>query len=273
LILIANTHLNIFLKWAFHLPRPYWYAAEVDGLVPEYGFGAPSGHAQLPSSILGLVAVAVRRRWFWVSAMALAFLIGFSRLVLGAHFHLDVVAGWALGFLVLYLFLKFEAPVKAWFDRQSIGAGVGAAFVISLALILIGWGIVSSLSGLQIPQEWVGNALADQPDEPIDPLELTDVISTAASLFGVVTGALWLQRGGWYDAGGDTGKRILRFIIGVIGVLILLEGLGAVLPRNEDLLSYSLRYLRYGLVGLWITGVSPMLFIKLGIARRAQPGS
>ena len=75
------------------------------------GWSYPSGHAaeiacaatllviltwrQLRPGVLRGVVVSV-----WV---AIAFLVGLSRLVLGAHYPSDVVAGWLLGILVAYL--------------------------------------------------------------------------------------------------------------------------------------------------------------------------
>jgi hypothetical protein len=44
--------------------------------------------------------------------------------------------------------------------------------------------------------------------------------------------------------------------------------LGAVFPRGEELLSYILRYLRYTLVGLWISAGAPYLFLRLRLAQR-----
>ena len=46
--------------------------------------------------------------------------------------------------------------------------------------------------------------------------------------------------------------------------------LGLFLPRGETLLAYSLRYLRYGLVGFWVAAGAPELFIRLQLAERAR---
>jgi hypothetical protein len=52
----------------------------------------------------------------------------------------------------------------------------------------------------------------------------------------------------------------LRYIVGVAVTFILLEGLGALFPRNADLVSYALRYLRYAVVGWWLIGGAPWVF-------------
>jgi hypothetical protein len=46
--------------------------------------------------------------------------------------------------------------------------------------------------------------------------------------------------------------------------------LGLVFPRSETLLAYSLRYLRYGLVGFWVAAGAPELFIRLRLAERGR---
>ena len=54
----------------------------------------------------------------------------------------------------------------------------------------------------------------------------------------------------------------MRFVIGLVGVLVLWQGLGAVFPRDADVISYTLRFVRYALVGMWIMGAAPWLFIR-----------
>jgi hypothetical protein len=52
----------------------------------------------------------------------------------------------------------------------------------------------------------------------------------------------------------------------VIGLLILWFGLGLVFPRGESILPYILRYLRYVLVGFWVSGGAPWIFYKFNLA-------
>lgn len=58
----------------------------------------------------------------------------------------------------------------------------------------------------------------------------------------------------------------IAFIIGPAGILILWMGLGEVFPRGDDgILVYSLRFIRYALVGWWVTGGAPWVFIRFKI--------
>ncbi len=93
LVLFASS-LNELLKRAFHLPRPYWVDSRVMSLGdPSGAFGFPSGHAQTSTSWL-LIAQSTSKRWVWGLILLLIFAIGLSRVVLGAHFLYQIVAGW-----------------------------------------------------------------------------------------------------------------------------------------------------------------------------------
>jgi len=93
--------------------------------------------------------------------------------------------------------------------------------------------------------------------------------ANAGVFFGLAWGAIWLKKGGWFNARGPAWQLIVRFLIGIAGVFVLWMGLGAVFPRGETLLPLLLRYARYTLVGLWMAGIAPLLFIRLGLAKKA----
>ena len=58
----------------------------------------------------------------------------------------------------------------------------------------------------------------------------------------------------------------LRYLIGVAGVLLLWAGLKSIFPDDISLVSYILRFIRYGLVGLWISFGAPVLFSKIKLS-------
>jgi hypothetical protein len=103
-----------------------------------------------------------------------------------------------------------------------------------------------------------------------DPVTLEGFLTTAGSFFGLAAGAAWIAAQGGYQTSGAVEKRALRYVVGVIGVLILWMGLGQVFPRDENLLSYILRFLRYSLVGFWVTGGAPWLFFHFKLADRPK---
>ncbi len=99
--------LTLILKIAFHRPRPDFpntYLHETD-------FSFPSGHSVMSLLFFGFLAyllVQQRGRGKWHRFVGIGFvlipvLVGVSRLVLGAHYPTDVLAGWDVGALWLAL--------------------------------------------------------------------------------------------------------------------------------------------------------------------------
>jgi len=265
-ILVTNTSLNCVGKYLFAAPRPYWVSADVKPLSVESSFGMPSAHAQDSAALWGILAAGVRKPWAWTAAIVLAFLVGFSRLYLGMHFVHDVLAGWLIGYVLLFVFLKFWDPVAAWFKTKTFLQQVMIAFAISLFVIAVGLLSSAPLNGYVFPVEWTENALRAGPLP--QPASIEIIFTSAGSLFGMAAGAAWIASRGGYQAEGPLAKRALRYVIGLVGVLILWEGLGAVLPDGETWIPLTLRYIRYSLVGAWITGGAPWLFFHFNLARK-----
>lgn len=67
-----------------------------------YGLGFPSGHSTTAFTLIGVIVLHLNdrgRRWLGIPLIGLAALIGLSRIVVGAHWPLDVLAGAAGGWL------------------------------------------------------------------------------------------------------------------------------------------------------------------------------
>lgn len=86
------------LKWAIHLPRP----VEMYHGASAYGF--PSGHAAMSVILYGFLGILLGRkvsgpgRWgLFSGVLFVSFVIGFSRLYLGAHWLSDVLGGCFIG--------------------------------------------------------------------------------------------------------------------------------------------------------------------------------
>lgn len=145
-LVVAGMALTIGLKHTFAVPRPV--RPPIDpALLPEYvrtlydltatadGYGFPSGHAVLSTTTYGgfaaLLSIDNRRRGL-TAAGALVALVGFTRVALGVHYLGDVVAGVALGgVLVLGGWLLVARQVD---QRATIALGAG---VVCSAFALI----------------------------------------------------------------------------------------------------------------------------------------
>ena len=264
-ILITSNYFNGILKLLFADPRPYWVSDQVIPLAAESTFGVPSGHAQNAVSVWGIIAASYRRSWVWVAAFALMLLIGFSRWYMGVHDFQDVIVGWLIGAILLWAFVRFWDPMEVWLRQKTLGTQVLLAFIVSLLFIVLGVFIFSSLDGYSFPEEWRDNALRASDELPA-PVSMEGILTSAGTFFGLAAGAAWIASRGGYQAEGPLAKRALRFVIGVIGILILWRGLGLVFPDNTDVISYALRYLRYSFVGFWVSAGAPWLFFRFKLA-------
>lgn len=111
---VVGLGFNTVLKNIFHRVRPDTiYTAHMK--IHSYSF--PSGHAYGSTVFYGLLAYLAFRLlpkpWRLITPvvlLVLIFLIGISRIFLGAHFPSDVIAGWLLGGLTLIVIIKFIRP-------------------------------------------------------------------------------------------------------------------------------------------------------------------
>jgi membrane-associated phospholipid phosphatase len=263
-MLLFSNVVNSFFKLLLHSPRPYWVDTRVQAMIGETSFGLPSGHAQHAASVWGMLAVNIRRKWFTVAMVFIIFMIGLSRIYLGVHFTTDVIAGWAIGALLLIGVISAEKPVLAWFRRLTPSMQIVAVFASALMMIGIALAPLAFFPGYQVPAVWASNAALASPEHPINPLDPAGAFTVAGTWFGMAAGAAWLFafRGG-LDATGPVWKRAVRYMVGIVGVVALYLGLGAIFPREADLISYSLRFTRYALIGLWVSMFAPLLFVRL----------
>jgi len=264
-ILITSSSVNAIFKTVFAGPRPYWVSDKVVAYAAESSFGVPSGHAQNAVSVWGILAANIRKRWAWGVAVALMFLIGFSRLYLGVHFPHDVVVGWLLGVFVLWLFLRYGDSVEAWFAQKTLGTQIGVGFMISLLTIMLGALSVGSLGGYAFPETYVANALRVSDELPT-PATMENFYTSGGIIFGLIAGAAWIKSRGGFQVEGPMAKRALRFVVGLIGVMFFWRGLALFLPDNGDIVSAIFRYIRYALVGFWLFGGAPWLFFRFKLA-------
>jgi membrane-associated phospholipid phosphatase len=267
IILLFSTSVNEALKLVFHGPRPFWYSTDIIRYSSESSFGVPSGHAQIAFGVWGMLAATIGKWWGWPIAILIILMIGISRLYLGVHFPHDVILGLLIGALLLWLVLRFWNPVTAKLKKMNPGQQILTAFLSSLVLILLSlipylW---LKITYWQLPPAWA--------EYGKNAVSLSGTLTTAGTLFGLLTGLVWINQRGGFDAGGPLWKRVLRYILGIVGVLFFYLGLkvvfGLIAPYTEDLLPYILRYIRYVLVGAWISAGAPWIFVKLKLAKKA----
>jgi len=148
--------MTLSLKWGIGLPRPPESAYRA--VTPDSPVGFPSGHTIAATTVYGGVLVAFDRhrdRRLVVPVAGLVAAVGLSRVVLGVHYLGDVVAGAAVGLLLLgALVVALRRGPAVVFGLATVCA-VPALFVAgdagNVALALGG-----SLGGLLGTVRWSG---------------------------------------------------------------------------------------------------------------------
>jgi len=122
------------------LPRPWLRDPLIEPVAAAkwgaFGYSFPSGHAASTALLWGGTAVAARRGWLWIPALAWIALMGASRVVLGVHTPVDVAGSWAVAIPVVWAAAWAvgrveDNPSRGW---QVLGiaalAGIAAALIV-----------------------------------------------------------------------------------------------------------------------------------------------
>ncbi|MDD2521884.1 MAG: phosphatase PAP2 family protein [Anaerolineaceae bacterium] len=259
-MLLLSSFTNGFLKMIFKSPRPFWVSDKIKAGAEHNSFGLPSGHAMNSAAVWGWTAREVGQNWAKWTLGILIFLIGFSRIVLGVHFISDVLLGWLLGLLLVWLFARNTASIGKNLSRMPMKMQLALTLLSSGLMILLPMLIKTLSPGWQPPAEWVERAGA------IDPMNLEFSLTVAGLWLGMMGGfVLLLYQKGILASNQGTWQKIVRYLIGIVGVIALYGGLGAVFPDGQSLIGMVLRYVRYAMIGLWIAWGSPLVFEKLGV--------
>ena len=217
--------------------RPYMAHSNVKCLKPvdpgadimdvaAQGYSFPSGHSSSAAATYGTTALSFRKRWLTVTAVVLILMVGVSRFMLGVHYPTDVLAGWALGAVVMIVVTQLEKRLKKrW--------------------ILYGILIVLALPGIFY-------------------CTTNDYYSAFGMLCGMAGGDLFERRFVHFENTRKPLFMILRLIGGVacfFGLNTVLK-----LPFSSAFLSsgtpaaFAVRSLRYAVVIFLCIGVYPLLF-------------
>ena len=265
IMLLYSSAFTSAFKMGFHSPRPSWVSEDIVPHVFETSFGLPSGHSSMAASIWGLLATTFKKNWQKILTVLVIFLIGFSRLVLGAHLVRDVLSGWLIGALFLLVFLKLEKPVGNWLKTLNIKQKLFVAFLGTLIMLLPAILTQRIQYTWTIPADWVNTA-----GYPIAPFSLEGVFAVAGTFLGFGIGLPLLEHYQKnFTTNGPIFQRALRFTLGIIGVLILRFGLKLILPGGDEMLGLIMKMVRYTVIGFWVSFLAPLMFQKIGIMEKS----
>lgn len=260
--------LNEILKVAFHLPRPYWADASVKAFAAHPSFGFPSGHTQGAVTFWGLIALEARRRWFTILAIALIALIGISRVFLGAHLPIDIIAGAIFGLVILGGFLALEEPIRRRVSCLSLLEQISLAFAGSLILILGSWAAFAVIGDWQVPAAWAEGAI-QRSGQSIDPLDPARLALMAGFFFGFAAGAAVEQSRQKLARIERTRRdRLLCYTFGIVvaGLIWYIPGFFVPAESVPATLAYALQYLRAAATAAWISYGAPAALVHKSAA-------
>jgi membrane-associated phospholipid phosphatase len=126
------------LKSFFAIPRPFFFDSDL-AVITVSSFSFPSGAAQTSTWLSFLFICHFNNKITWVLGILFAVMLSFSRVYLGVHFPLDLLAGWLVGGSVLS-FLQIPAAFDksfAFWEKQGKARQLLSVFSISLALFLV----------------------------------------------------------------------------------------------------------------------------------------
>ncbi len=76
------------------------------------GYSFPSGHSTNAAGLFSSLAMTVKKKWAVVLAVVLPLLVGFSRIVVGAHYPTDVLVGLALGVASMLIVTALRQKIR-----------------------------------------------------------------------------------------------------------------------------------------------------------------
>ena len=258
-VIFFSVFFNAWLKNLFEIPRPL-----IEHLVMvEVGdWSFPSGHAQYSTVVWGWLAYELKQlavnqsrpvgktdlinlsKFVYPIAAAIILAIGFSRIYLGVHYPVDVLAGIFIGLLTLFGYCFATTAEHTKWNALAPAMQSVILFVSIMCFFLV----PHALTGAEI--------------------------KGAGVFFGFATAVLYEKRYVNFDyrrkQSTATDMKSLAGIItlGYVGLLVIWIGLKA-LFSTVSLIPEVADFVRYMLLGLWVGFIAPYGFCRLGWRTRA----
>ncbi len=220
------------------------------------GYSFPSGHTTAATSFFCGAAqwLQEKHRWVWIPGILIPLFVAFTRLWLCAHTPQDVLVGFLLTLLVVFL----VGPLMDWAEKKENRdlKVMAAGLVISAAVLLF-----VSLKSYPMDYTADGTLLVDPADM------LPDCFHKVGGFVGFLCGWVLEKRCVRFEVTGTFLQRALRLVVGVVLMLVAyLLGSHGVTPL---LGVYVGKFTSLFLVMFVIAGGYPLL-LKLLHGKRAQ---
>lgn len=273
-----NEVVNGCIKWLARRPRPAWVDPRVRLLAWSEEFSFPSSHAQMAAAVMHFFVRAsehpdaLTRTPAWAAYLFVA-AVAASRVHVGVHYPSDVTAGALLGLASSEAYLRLlPALLKLRLEATSVAAKL--AFLSAPGLVAAIATYVCYRKGKAAAARerarlaaWAANACRGKhASRELDPQGTPLGLYTGmlGVLSGLAVGYALVHRTP-LPLPTSTAKAYARGVLGSAGLIALFEGIAALTPRNPLALYTTLRFLKYGMVPVYILLWAPPAFELLGI--------
>lgn len=214
------------------------------------GYSFPSGHSSMAASNLGGLAFIFRKNIpLCIFLFLVILLVGFSRMWVGVHTLQDVVGGFLIGFVIIFV----GNAIINWAE-QNKNRYIYLLVIINVLMIAI---LVYMIYFCKFPMDYVNGELLVNPKGAIH----ASVVCYGYSM-GLMNGAFLCRR--FFPFEPENYSVRSRFIIGTIGGILTYLILNFALEYcfASD---FSHRYtlLITMLIGLFITAIYPLIFSNI----------
>ena len=240
-----GTMLNHMIKLTCRVPRPWVqdpnFTILEQAREAAAGYSFPSGHTQTAVGTFGTLAVVAERKWWRYACIAMAVLVGFSRMYIGVHFPSDVLAGAAISLVLIGLLRK-----------PTLQGGIREMKAVIAAMMTVAVLFLLYVSFWNFPAD-------------MDPHNMESGVKNAYTMIGCLTGVAIVylvdanylhfpEKAVWW-------VQIIKIVVGLGLVLAVKEGLRA--PLELILPVYPARAVRYFLIVIVAGAVWPLSFARL----------
>ncbi len=240
-----GTILNQFLKLLFRIPRPWVkdknFTIVESARAEATGYSFPSGHTQSSVGIFGSLARWHSQKAMRIIGILLCVLVPFSRLYLGVHTPLDV--GVSIGIALMLIFGLYPIINNCFENKKTIRILLLSIF----GLAVVYWGFVTFFN---FPENVDANNLASGTKNAYKMLGCTLGIYIAFEID---------EKFIHFETAGNFVCQALKFVVGLIPLLAIKEGLKAPLKLIFGG-SYVADGVRYLLLVLFAGCVWPLTF-------------
>jgi undecaprenyl-diphosphatase len=239
---IASMVVNDILKISFQTARPFQELVGVTALRVETaeGFAFPSGHTQGATTLFVALALVFRRNVLYLLTAAAATLVGVSRVYLGVHWPIDVVASWVLGSLLA--FLVYRGLVR-WRHYGPLDA----ILIVGIAVLAVITGSVVGIAATLAPA-----------------IQASSMGELGGVGIGLLAGFAVERRYVGFSTTGRFSVKLLRYLLGLVGTAVLLV-LPGMLEPTVYVGDFLIDVVRYGLAGFWAVGLFPLIGRRTGL--------